>query len=95
MRKDAPGLYRLGVMGPWIVAATSYRAGASVLGVWSRKAPRLANLWLDAIEPGGEQVAYASRFRDEVLKVNQEATERIAHEIDRGAKDLDRLTKPR
>lgn len=94
MPDDPPGLYRLALMAPGILAATSYRAGVSALGVWSRKAPKLANLWLDAIEPGSRQLQSAGEFRKALLKTNEDATKRVTHEVTRGASDLDALTKP-
>jgi hypothetical protein len=88
------GLYRMLALTPAVGVATVYRAGARYTGVWSKKAPRLMSLWLDAVEPGPQGLAAGRELREEVLAASKLSVERVCHEASRGIHDLEQLSRP-
>ncbi len=83
-----PGLYRLLALAPVMGAATAYRAGVANATAWYEGAPRLMNLWFDAIEPGRDQAEAATELSQEVLSLMEESSNVVHKELDRGISDL-------
>jgi hypothetical protein len=94
MPEPGPGLYRMIALAPVMCAATAYRAGVGYANAWYSRAPRLASLWLDAIEPRRDAPAAGGELREEVLQLAKESLEAAYQEVSRGIDDLGEFSRP-
>jgi len=82
-------------MAPLIGAATAYRAGVSYANAWYKRAPRIAELWIDAVEPGPQALVAAGELRKEMLETGKKSIRHAWHEMDRGLDDLEHYSDPK
>jgi hypothetical protein len=78
--------------GSLVSTATAIRMVAAYAELLAERTPQLAQLALSASVGGDERAQ--SAFRDDLIALARESTDRSYHELRRGLEDLDKATRP-
>jgi|SRR3954451_25430766 len=79
--------------GSLVTSATAVRVGAANLGLLAERTPPLVRLGLTASFGGAESATAQAAFRDDMIALARESTERSWRELRRGVDELDAFTR--
>lgn len=85
---------RMLTTGSVVTAATAVRVSASCLGLLAERTPPLAALAVRGSLGGDGTATSQAAFRDGLIALARDCTERSWHELRRGVDELDASTRP-
>jgi hypothetical protein len=85
---------RMLAVGSAMIAATAFRIGLSWLELTADHGPSLLKHGIEATAGGDRETAQVT-FRDELVMLAKQAADAYACEVERGARDVARYTRPR